>query len=379
MFRLSVKWAPTGLLTCLALVLGLSSALAEPSVGSVQAIADRDVAASSALHSPRATTWSDIRWDDPPEKITRNTHYWVSNEYRHDLFHDTLKDRGGVYVGLGTDQNYLLAGWARPEIMILMDFDEYVVHLHRVYRVMFERAEDPVELIRLWSKEKPKTVHGWLEEAYGERSDLKKIKRAYDRGRKSVSRRLRKLSRTYPKRKIPTFLTDQEQYSYIRQMWMTGKIICVRGNLLGDRSMMDIAEVVRAKGLSIRVLYLSNAEQYFRYNDVFRRNINILPFDDRSVVLHTLAWGCYGFADGHYHYSWQTGANFQAWMTDSKVRLLGHLLHNRTRTRIQGYSFMTMLPAEVRERKAKKRRWRKAAERRKRRAERRKARAARRL
>ena len=46
--------------------------------------------------------------DPPPPKLASNTHYMISNEDRPQVFRDVVKDRGGVYVGVGSEQNWLI-------------------------------------------------------------------------------------------------------------------------------------------------------------------------------------------------------------------------------------------------------------------------------
>jgi hypothetical protein len=55
-----------------------------------------------------------------------------------------------VYVGIGADQNYLLVGWARPDLAIMADFDKYVVAVHSVYAAFFAAAPGPNAFYRLW-------------------------------------------------------------------------------------------------------------------------------------------------------------------------------------------------------------------------------------
>ena len=81
--------------------------------------------------------------DPPPPELVRDTHYIVSNESRQDLFKDSIAAHGGALLGVGSDQNYLLAGWSRPELLILFDFDQVVVNVHRVYRAFFLNAATP--------------------------------------------------------------------------------------------------------------------------------------------------------------------------------------------------------------------------------------------
>ena len=47
--------------------------------------------------------FSAIEPDPHPEKLTRDSHYWVSDEQRHDLFRESITNLGGIFIGLGTD------------------------------------------------------------------------------------------------------------------------------------------------------------------------------------------------------------------------------------------------------------------------------------
>src|SRR5579883_1489971 len=103
------------------------------------------------LPASTVTAFRNVRDDRPPAHIVRGIHYVVSNENRHYLFRDAVRGKGGVFVGVGTDQNYLMAGWARPEVLVLLDFDQVVVDLHRVYRLAFLNAETPAAFMKLWA------------------------------------------------------------------------------------------------------------------------------------------------------------------------------------------------------------------------------------
>ena len=96
-----------------------------------------------------AETFGEVEPDPKPDKLTRNSHYWVSDEKRHDLFREAIADKGGVFIGLGTDQNYLMAAWAKPEVLIPLDFDQMVVYLHYAFRVAFLNAKTPKQFIEL--------------------------------------------------------------------------------------------------------------------------------------------------------------------------------------------------------------------------------------
>ena len=84
-------------------------------------------------------------------------HYTRSNETRHYLFKSPINEIGGIHVGVGAEQNYIFAGWSKPKVMILMDFDQWIVDLHRAYSVMFAKAETPDAFIELWQKKNRKS------------------------------------------------------------------------------------------------------------------------------------------------------------------------------------------------------------------------------
>jgi hypothetical protein len=54
--------------------------------------------------------------DPEPEALTRDTHYWICNEDALELFEPHVRGLGGALVGVGTDQNFIFAGWARSGI-----------------------------------------------------------------------------------------------------------------------------------------------------------------------------------------------------------------------------------------------------------------------
>ena len=112
-----------------------------------------------AATQPDLSAFSKLERDPRPKSITRNAHYVISNENHHHLFEPALsKLKGGVVAGVGSDQMYLFAGWAKPEALVPMDFDQVIVDLHYVYGAMFRKAETPAELIALWSPRMGKTL-----------------------------------------------------------------------------------------------------------------------------------------------------------------------------------------------------------------------------
>ena len=254
-----------------------------------------------------AAAWAALPTDPPPAAINNDTHYLVSNEDRLDLFWRRARGRGGLQIGVGTDQNYLLAGWSRPEVLVLLDFDQAVVDLHAVYRALFLEAPDPETFRALWSD--PKGAAQAIERHGDAQAQVAVTLSAYARAHEAVAKRLAALQRDLERRRVPGFLSDAEAYAHLRRLYAEGRVARVRGDLTGPQTVKAIGALARRSGLTVGVLYLSNAEQYFMYGQAFRDNMRGLPLEDSSVVLRTLP-----ARPRDFEYIIQRGHHFHAWL-----------------------------------------------------------------
>jgi hypothetical protein len=270
--------------------------------------------------SPDLSGFATLPADKAPPALTRDSHYWVGNEHRLDLFVDDLKGKGGVHVGVGAEQNWLLCGWSRCEVIVLMDFDESITDLHRVYVAAFAAAATKEAFVALWLDKKRAGLREAIKARY-EGTERTRALAALDVARWSVERRFSALRSQLVGRGHTTFFTDDGDYAHVRGLVLGGRAFMVRGDLTARGTLQAIAAATTKAGLTIRSLYLSNAEQYFRYDTTFRENIAALPFDARSVVLRTHGWNTLRYAkDGNsYHYGIQTGASFRAFAAEPAV------------------------------------------------------------
>lgn len=243
-------------------------------------------------------------------KENYNEHYLAGNEEHMELFYAPLKDLGGVYAGVGTDQAYFFMGWMKAKFAFLTDYDPWVKHIHQVYAVLFKHAKTPDEFRVMWSKRKRKLTLKLLKEAGLSKGTIN----IYKWGRYLVARRLI-LQRKYFLKKhpnVPTFLTDQAQYDYVRNMVVQGRVRPMIGNLLDNRGMASVARFCQLVGQPLRAFYISNAEQYWpRYSANFRTNIKAQWVDDKSLFVRTLASQP---QNGGFRYVVQPFKNFQQFM-----------------------------------------------------------------
>ena len=84
-----------------------------------------------ALDEAGQKVLADIPTDPAPAHITNDAHFLTSNENQHFFWKKAIEAApGGIFIGIGTDQNYVMAPWGRPEYLILVDFDQMIVDLH---------------------------------------------------------------------------------------------------------------------------------------------------------------------------------------------------------------------------------------------------------
>lgn len=270
--------------------------------------------------------------DEPVEvrlgvtKERHGKHYLAGNEKTPQAFYPHIKGVGGGYVGVGSDQAYLLMGWARPEVAWLIDYDRDVVDIHAVYKLFFEHADTPAELLALFDDEHKQRATDLIRaEHEGERGDH--LATLYRQNRGWIRRRLKGLSRRLAKANVPSVFDDQETYDYVRSLLEAGRVRPLLANLLEDGGVKGVADAAKRMDVTVRVLYLSNAEEYWKaYPQTFRDNIAALPFHDRATVLRTLLiWD----VNQDYRYNIQPARNFLEWLAQPYTGNVYDIVYDR--------------------------------------------------
>ena len=261
--------------------------------------------------------------DAEPEKLNatrkdlEDRHYLTGDELHLDLFYPKLKDLGGGYAGVGSDQAYLFIGWQKPDFAWVTDYDPWISDLHESYRAFFDKAENIDEFLALWSPKNIKTTRELLETFHADHPRKANILHVFNKASYGIYSRLRKLGRAMKSRDVPSFVTDEAMYQDVRARVRAGRVKAMQCNLLADKCMVGLGEASRKLGVPLRALYVSNAEQYWRYKDQFRANIAAQNFDEKSLFVRTIAIKP---ANGDYHYNLQAGHNFQRWLAADWIR-----------------------------------------------------------
>ncbi len=235
--------------------------------------------------------------------------YLESNEPRAWLWKRYLTNIGGAYLGVGSDQGFSFIAIARSEWAWLMDYDPRVVDHHQRMRAFILEAETPEQFVELWSGADTKRSIEVIERHHANADEHAKLRRGFHVTRERLYEYYREqLADPEGREKGFGWLANPEHYSYIRLLYQQGRIMPIKGDLLGNDSMRTVAEAANALGVSIRVFYTSNAPISWggHITDAYRANVLGLPFDHRGIVLQTTAKG--GFRQtGHWHYNVQWG------------------------------------------------------------------------
>ena len=305
---------------CLGLVAAPAAALA---AAPVAALAAAPVAAEVLpLPANHQALLQSVAEDPAPKMLLGNNaslfgkHYWASNEWHLELFAAHLKPTGGAYVGVGSDQAYLLMGMTRPEVAWLVDYDADIVMLQRIYRAFFAATADRREFMPLWRADHVATSKDLIRKQLSGRADVAAHLKLFGLARSKIERRLLRVTANFTKAKVASFLTDDATYTWLRQLELAGRIRSLRADLLLQGAIAQIGQNTRQMGLTVRSLYLSNAEGYWNYTPQFRSNIASLPIDDHAVLLRTIGTWNHNF---DYIYHVMPMQSYAAWVASDYI------------------------------------------------------------
>lgn len=273
------------------------SALSTPSSAQELVPADRSAALEGAARS--------IALAVPSESIREPAeHYPTSNEWRHDLFFDGIRDLGGAFVGVGTDQCYTLAAAQDASLVWIVDYDANVAAVHRMYGALVRASPSPAELVARFERAREdETALLIAQDPMGDPAQAPEVVRTYRRNRGRFEGYLRHVARLARDGRPTSWLSDPALYARVRALFLAGRVIARTGDVTGVTTLRAVGAASQQLGVPVRVVYLSNAEQFFRYTEAFDANVRALPTDARTVVLRTFRHRRATYPDGDtWHY-----------------------------------------------------------------------------
>ncbi len=261
-------------------------------------------------------------------KCRDKQHYITTNEFHHEMWYPYIKNRGGGYVGVGTDQNFTLMAWARSRIGWMIDYDPVVVRVNLAHRAFILNSPNRRKYRRYWTRRHEKRSVRFLRKFYKKHPDREGIIEAFLYARLKVNFHYHIIKKRRfgwnfhrmkvdPKRKNLrdkrdfNWMHQESTYQYIRKMFQTHRIRVMKGDLLLSTSIRGIGKAAKKMGIPIRLFYTSNAEEFWKYPKSFRLNFLGLPMDKRSLILRTRFTSKYGNRLDAWIYIIQSGLHFQ--------------------------------------------------------------------
>ncbi|MFO0747073.1 MAG: hypothetical protein U1F43_15625 [Myxococcota bacterium] len=277
-------------------------------------------------------------------------HYVTGNEWNLHLFYPSVKDLGGGYVGVGSDQAYLFIGWQKPEVAWLIDYDPLIVDIHKIYQAFILFADTPEAFRALWEIGAKDDAAKAFEALYPDARERERLTQSLRVYRKKIMIRLDRVKQVLVDAAVPSFLNDADTYTWVRDFIRSGRARAMVGDLLARKGVNGISDAARALQVPIRVFYVSNAEEYWDYTKQYRKNMAGIFGDDKSLFVRTLlTWE----RNRDYRYNVQPLANFQEWIVLPWVVRLTSIVHYRHDTSKDVEFFVTTnLPDDAAKRRA---------------------------
>lgn len=265
---------------------------------------------------------------------------YTSNEQEIGFLFTMLREAGitgGVYMGVGPEQNLTYIAAIRPKMAFVVDIRRQAVMQHLMFKAMFEIAKDRADFISilfgkarpagvdantpiqsLWttyrtvpsdsmlSKANYKRVVDLLTKTHGfvfTDSESAQLKAVYDAfyyygpsiatrgfttgGRGGDFAELTGFS-TDASGQPRSFLSSEDNYQYVKSLHEKNLIIPVSGDFAGPKTIRAIGAYLKAHNGVVSAFYVSNVEQYLFGDmkaDAFYSNVATLPVDSMSVFI----------------------------------------------------------------------------------------------
>ena len=224
----------------------------------------------------------------PTERIAApEQFYYRTNERRHDLFVNKVGGVGGALIGVGADQCYTLAAIAKSSMIFAVDYDSRVPMVHRIYQALIPKSATVDELIAKFAKENQAATEALLSADMAGESDAARVLRMFKRIRKDMHPYLQEV-KTRSNNGVPaSWLATTENYEHIRKLFLAGRVVARTGDVTGKTTLRAVGKASHDLGIPIRVVYFSNAEQFFKYTKDFQENMKSFKQDDKTIVVRT--------------------------------------------------------------------------------------------
>ena len=287
---------------------------------------------------------------------------------------------GGVYIGVGPDQNFSYIARIRPVSAFIIDIRRDNLLLHLLFKAIFASSRNRMEYLSiLTGRQLPDRLDTWKDasiekivtyldgakplapQALAAESDrlgdairktglavsdrdLATIDRFHGQFIRaglglqfqSTGRPAREYYPTYRDLLLETdrrgrqlcFLASEDDFQFVKGLQAKDLIVPVVGDLAGPKALAAIGHEINRRGEKVSAFYISNIENYLFRDGSFQRyieNVKKLPHTDRSVIIRSLFGG------------YQLPESAPGYYSTSAIQTFNELLANCGSTRCRGY------------------------------------------
>jgi hypothetical protein len=266
----------------------------------------------------------------------------ISNEGAYlDVASELASRRGGVYLGVGPEQNFSYIALSRPELAVIVDIRRDNALLHLLYKAIFETAHDRSEFLcslltrKCMAKDAP-PPRATIDSILGRVGNAPPDREGFESRHRALAKRLRsrsalglseadfagieRLHRQFLDRglgarfegkgppglgyptlaellrsrssegKFGSFLSNDALFHAVQDLERQDRVQFVVGDFGQVGALRRIAEDLRVRSLVLRTFYVSNVEQYlFKTKEwaTWLENLRAFPIDSETRLVRS--------------------------------------------------------------------------------------------
>lgn len=252
---------------------------------------------------------------------------------------------GGVYLGVGPDQNFTYIVALKPKIAFIFDIRRQNMLTHLMYKAVIEQSTDRADFVsRLFSRARPDkldststsmqiftayaevafdsaryrtnlaSIRDQLTKKHGfklSEEDLSTIAYVYDQfatAGPEITYNFNQGNRGYGRGAMPSYaqlqvetdsagvarsyMATEANFRALREVELNNLLVPVVGDFAGTKAIRAVGQFLKDNNASVTAFYLSNVEQYlFQQDDDWRKffgNIGALPLDGSSTFIRSV-------------------------------------------------------------------------------------------
>jgi hypothetical protein len=264
----------------------------------------------------------------------------VSNEstFQHVIPELTTKTKpGGVYLGVGPDQNFTYIVALRPKLAFITDIRRNNMLLHLMYKALIELSDNRAEFLsKLFSRPMPENISKDIttEELFEIFSGVELDPEFEEENLELVLNHLREghnfpltvedarnmgsiykafcdggpeIRYSYPNqypRRFPSYselmqeadeegeshsyMASEEKFQQLKELQMQNRIVPIVGDFAGEKALRSVGRFLKDHGATVTAFYTSNVEFYLFQSDDWRKfltNVSYMPLDADSYFI----------------------------------------------------------------------------------------------